>query len=122
MVGSAGTDLSRTALVSDDKSFVAAGKYLPLLVLVIANLQEAVVMIWRDVCNTLIYPLKARLFYMCSTLLMLIAAPSVEHTFASILSLREIGRNYANATVARISEPNSFWFEPDHMNHGLTIK
>ena len=68
-------------------------------------------MIGRDVCNTLIYFLKARLFYLCSTLLMLIAAPSVEHTYASIMSRREIGRNYANATVALITEPDSCWFE-----------
>ena len=30
MVGSAGADLSKTALISDDKSFVATGKDLPL--------------------------------------------------------------------------------------------
>ena len=89
MVGSAGADLSN----------------------LFANLHEAIVMIGRDVCKTLIYLLKARLFYLFSTLLMLIAAPSVEHSYESIMSQRVIGRNYGNATVALISEPDSCWFE-----------
>ena len=55
MVGSAGADLSKTALMSDDKSFVATGKDLPLPVILFANLHEAIVMIGRDVCNTLIF-------------------------------------------------------------------
>ena len=89
MVGSAGADLSKAALISDDKFFVASGKDTPLAVILFANLHEAIVMIGRDVCNTLIYLLKARLFYLCSTLLMLIAAPSVEHTYASIKFKRD---------------------------------
>ena len=86
MVGSAWADLSRTALVSDENSFVATGKDLPLLVVVFANLQEAIVVIWRDVCTTLLYLLKSRLFYLCFTLLMLIAAP--KPTYDSPLHLR----------------------------------
>ena len=78
MIGSAWADLSRTALVSDENSFVATGKDLPLLVVVFANLQEAIAVIWRDVCTTLLYLLKSRLFYLCFTLLMLIAAPKPE--------------------------------------------
>ena len=84
MVGSAWADLSRTALVSDENSFVATGKDLPLLVVVFANLQEAIAVIWRDVCTTLLYLLKSRLFYLC--LLMLIAAP--KPTYDSPLHLR----------------------------------
>ena len=84
MVGSAWVDLSRTALVSDENSFVATGKDLPLLVVVFANLQEAIAVIWRDVCTTLLYLLKSRLFYLC--LLMLIAAP--KPTYDSPLHLR----------------------------------
>ena len=75
MVGSAWADLSRTALVFDEHSLAATGKDLPLLVVVFANLQEAIAVIWRDVCTTLFYLLKSRLFYLCFTLLMLIAAP-----------------------------------------------
>ena len=103
MVGSAWADLSRTALVSDENSFVATGKDLPLLVVVFANFQEAIAVIWRDVCNTLLYLSKARLFYLCFTLLLLIAAPPVEHTFGSMLSFSEFGR---------ISLPNSCRIEP----------
>ena len=55
MVGSAWADLSRTALVSDENSFVATGKDLPLLVVVFANLQEAIAVIWRDVCTIFIF-------------------------------------------------------------------
>ena len=91
MVGSAWADLSRTALVSDENSFVATGKDLPLLVVVFANLQEAIAVIWRDVCTTLLYLLKSRLFYLCFTLLMLIAAP--KPTYDSPLHLR-LGRYY----------------------------
>ena len=87
MVGSAWADLSRTALVSDENS--ATGKDLPLLVVVFANLQEAIAVIWRDVCTTLLYLLKSRLFYLCFTLLMLIAAP--KPTYDSPLHLR-LGR------------------------------
>ena len=76
MVGSAWADLSRTALVYDENSFVAAGKDLPLLLVVFANLQEAIAVIWSDVCTTLLYLFKSRLFYLCFTLLMLIAAPN----------------------------------------------
>ena len=86
MVGSAWADLSRTALVSDENSFVATGKDLPLLVVVFANFQEAIAVIWRD-CTTLLYLLKSRLFYLCFTLLMLIAAP--KPTFDSPLHLHE---------------------------------
>ena len=111
MVGSAGADLSKTARISDDKSFVATGKDLQLPVILFANLYEAIVMIGRDAYSTLIYLLKARLFYLSFTLLMLIAAPTVEHTYDSIMSQREIRRNYGNATVAQISEPDSCWFE-----------
>ena len=89
MVGSAWADLSRTALVSDENSFVATRKDLPLLVVVFANLQEAIAVIWRDVCTTLLYLLKSRLFYLCFTLLMLIAAP--KPTYDSPLHLR-LGR------------------------------
>ena len=89
MVGSAWADLSRTALVSDENSFVATGKDLPLLVVVFANLQEAIAVIWRDVCTTLLYLLKSGLFYLC--LLMLIAAP--KPTYDSPLHLR-LGRYY----------------------------
>ena len=109
MVGSAGADLSKA--ISDDKIFVATAKDITLPVILFANLHEAIVMIGRDVCKTLIYLLKARLFYLFSTLLMLIAAPSVEHSYESIMSQRVIGRNYGNATVALISEPDSCWFE-----------
>ena len=35
-------------------SFVATGKDLPLLVVVFANLQEAIAVIWRDVCTTVL--------------------------------------------------------------------
>ena len=87
MVGSAWADLSRTALVSDENSFVATGKDLPLLLVVFANLQEAIAVIWRDVCTTLLYLLKARLFDLCFTLLMLIAAP--KPAYDSPLHLRE---------------------------------
>ena len=87
MVGSAGADLSKAALISDDKFFVASGKDTPLAVILFANLHEAIVMIGRDVCNTLIYLLKARLFYLCFTLLMLIAAP--KPTYDSPLHLDE---------------------------------
>ena len=59
MVGSAWPDLSRTALVFDENSFVATGKDLPLLVVVFANLQEAIAVIWRDVCTTILYILKS---------------------------------------------------------------
>ena len=86
MIGSAWADLSRTALVSDENAFVATGKDLPLLVIVFANLQEAIAVIWRDVCTTLFYLLKSRLFYLCFTLLMLIAAP--KPTYDSPLHLR----------------------------------
>ena len=55
MVGSAWADLSRSALVSDENSFVASGKDLPLLVFVFANLQEVIAVLWRDVCTTLLY-------------------------------------------------------------------
>ena len=54
MVGSAWADLSRSALVSDENSFVATGKDLPLLVVVFANLQEAFAVLWRDICTTLL--------------------------------------------------------------------
>ena len=91
MVGSAWADLSRTALVYDENSFVAAGKDLPLLLVVFANLQEAIAVIWSDVCTTLLYLFKSRLFYLCFTLLMLIAAP--KPTYDSPLHLR-LGRYY----------------------------
>ena len=107
MVGSAGADLSKAALMSDDKFFVATGKDTPLAIILYANLHEAIVMIGRDVCYTLIYLLKPRLFYLFSTLLMLIAAPSVEHSYESIMSERVFGRNYGNATIALLSEPDS---------------
>ena len=87
MVGSAWADLSRTALVSDENSFVVTGKDLPLLVVVFANFQEAIAVIWRDVCTTLLYLLKSRLFYLCFTLLMLIAAP--KPAYDSPLHLRD---------------------------------
>ena len=86
MVGSAGADLSKAALISDDKYFVGTGKDIPLPVILFANLHEAIVMVGRDVCNTLIYLLKARQFYLFSTLLLLIAAPSVENSYVSIMS------------------------------------
>ena len=76
MVGSAWADLSRTALVSDENSFVATGKDLPLLVVVFANLQEAIAVIWRDVCTTLLYLLKSRLFYLCFILLRRLNLPT----------------------------------------------
>ena len=88
MVGSAWADLSRTALVYDENSFVAAGKDLPLLLVVFANLQEAIAVIWSDVCTTLLYLFKSRLFYLCFTLLMLIAAP--KPTYDSPLHLDEL--------------------------------
>ena len=85
MVGSAWADLSRTALVYDENSFVAAGKDLPLLLVVFANLQEAIAVIWSDVCTTLLYLLKSGQVYLC--LLMLIAAP--KPTYDSPLHLHD---------------------------------
>ena len=64
---------------------MATSKDLPPLLVVFANLQEAIAVIWRDVCTTLLYLLKSRLFYLC--LLMLIAAP--KPTYDSPLHLYE---------------------------------
>ena len=72
-----------------------------------------------DVCTALKFLLKARVFHFCTILLMLIAAPLVEHAFASAKYCIDITRYHRNATTTLITDMDSCRFQAELFDRGI---
>ena len=111
MIGSVAADPLMTGVDRGNKSFIAAVTDLPLLSSLLVHSWAAFGAIKGDVCSALRYLIKARLFYFCTILLMLIAAPTEEYANGSVVSYRDIFRNNKTATVTQVVDQELCWFQ-----------
>ena len=86
------------------KSVIATVSWLQILMAMLFYSSSAVNAIMADVRTALKLLLQARVFYIFTILLMLIAAPSVDHAHASATTSIDIVRNQKNAVITLIKD------------------